>query len=55
MYIIFFTNQGPAFQIAVPKGKSFNANFYKGKVFHKLKMFQKPLTSNWSSWCQVVA
>ena len=32
----FFTNQGPATQIAVPKGKS---GFYKGKVLHKLKKY----------------
>ena len=50
MYVIFFTNQGPAIQIAVPKGKSVNARFYKGK-----KIFPKPSTSNWSPWCQVVA
>ena len=31
MYVIFFTNQGPAIQIAVPKGKSVNARFYKGQ------------------------
>ena len=37
MYVIFFTNQGPAIQIAVPKGKSVNARFYKGNVLHTLK------------------
>ena len=37
MYVIFFTNQGPAIQIAIPKGKSINARFYKGNVLHKLK------------------
>ena len=36
MYVIFFTNQGPAIQIAVPKG---NSGFYKGKVLHKLKKY----------------
>ena len=36
MYVILFTNQGPAIQIAVPKGKSVNARFYKGNVLHKL-------------------
>ena len=36
MYVIFFTNQGPAIQIAIPKGKSVNAKLYKGKVLHKL-------------------
>ena len=39
MYAIFFTNQGHAIQIAVPKGKSVNAKFYKGKVLHKLKKY----------------
>ena len=39
MYVIFFTNQGPAIQIAIPKGKSVNARFYKGDVFHKLKKY----------------
>ena len=39
MHVIFFTNQGPAIQIAVAKGKSVNARFYKGKVFHKLKKY----------------
>ena len=39
MYVMFFTNQGPAIQIAVPKSKSVNARFYKGKVLHKLKKY----------------
>ena len=39
MYVIFFTNQGPAIQIAVPKGTSVSARFYKGNVFHKLKKY----------------
>ena len=39
MYVIFFTNQGPAIQIAVPKGKSVNARFNKGNVLHKLKKY----------------
>ena len=39
MYVIFFTNQGPAIQIAVPKGKYVYARFYKGYVLHKLKEF----------------
>ena len=39
MYVIFFTNQGPAIQIAVPKGKSVNASFYKGNVLPKLKKY----------------
>ena len=37
MYVIFFANQGPAIQIALPKGKSVNARFYKGNVLHKVK------------------
>ena len=41
MYVIFFTNQGPAIQIAVSKGKSVNAKFYKGKVLHKIKKYFK--------------
>jgi hypothetical protein len=36
MYVVF-PNQVPAIQIAVPKGKSVNAKFYKGNVLHKLK------------------
>ena len=39
MYVIFFTNQSPAIQIAVPKGKSVNDRFYKGNVLHKLKKY----------------
>ena len=39
MYVIFFTNQGPAIQTAKPKGKSVNARFYKGNVLHKLKKY----------------
>ena len=39
MYVIFFTNQGPAIQIAIPKGTSVNAMFYKGNVLHKLKKY----------------
>ena len=38
-YVIFFTNQGPAITIAVPKGKSVKARFYKGNVLHKLKKY----------------
>jgi histone-lysine N-methyltransferase SETMAR len=41
IFVIFFTNQGPTIQIAVPEGKSVNAKFYKGKVFHKLKKYFK--------------
>ena len=39
MHVIFFTNQGPAIQIAVPQGKSINARFYKGNFLHKLKKY----------------
>ena len=51
MYVIFFTNQGPAIKIAAPKRKSVNARFYKGNV----QIFLKPSTSNWSPWCRVGA
>jgi hypothetical protein len=47
MYVIFFTNQGHSIQIAVPKGKSVNAKFCKGKVLHKLNKYFK----NRSPWC----
>jgi histone-lysine N-methyltransferase SETMAR len=33
--------KGPTIQIAVPKGKSVNAKFYKGKTIHKLKKYFK--------------
>ena len=39
IYVIFFINQGPAIQNAVPKGKSVNARFYKGDVLHKVKKY----------------
>ena len=48
MYVIFFTNQGPAIQIALPKGKSVNTRFCKGNVLHKLKKYflsRRPATS----------
>jgi hypothetical protein len=41
MCVIYFTNQGPAIQIATPKGKSVNAKFYKGKVLRKLRNISK--------------
>jgi hypothetical protein len=41
MYVIFLTKQGPAVQIAVPKEKSVNATYYKGKVLYKLKKYFK--------------
>ena len=52
-YVIFFTNQGPAITIAVPKGKSVKARFYKGNVLHKLKKYF--LSRTWCPWHQVVA
>ena len=39
MCVIFFTNSDSAIQIAVPKGKSVNARFYKGNVLHELKKY----------------
>jgi hypothetical protein len=50
IYVFFFTNQGPAIQIAVPKGESVNTKFYKGKVFQKLKKHfknRRPATGLW--------
>ena len=50
MYAIFFTNQGPAIQIAVPKGKCVNAKFYKGNAIHKWKKHfnkSRPATGLW--------
>jgi len=35
MYAIFFTNQGSAIRIAVPKGKSVNSKFHRGAVLKK--------------------
>jgi hypothetical protein len=31
-YAVFFTNQGTAIQIAVPRGKSVNSKFYRRAV-----------------------
>lgn len=39
MYAIFFTNQGPALQMAVPKGKSVNSKFYRKVVLKTLKKY----------------
>ena len=53
VYVISFTNQGPAIQIAVPKGKSVNARFYKGSVLHKLKKYflsRRPATGLRGVW-----
>ena len=44
LYVIFFTNQGPAIQIAVSKGKSVNARFFKGNVLHKYFLSRRPAT-----------
>ena len=54
MYAIFFTNQGPAIQVAVPKGKTVNAKFYKTKVLAKLKKhFKKTKACNRFETCQI--
>jgi hypothetical protein len=56
MNVIFFNNQGPASQIAVPTVNAVNTKYNKGKVLHKLKKyFKKGWARNWSPWCQVVA
>ena len=39
MYAIFFSTQGPAIQIAVPKGKGVTGKFYRDKVLNKLKWY----------------
>ena len=39
IFVIFFKNQGPTIQVAVPKGKSVNARFYTGNVLHKLQKY----------------
>ena len=46
MYAIFFTNLGPAIQIAVLKGKSVNSKFYRGAVIKLNKYFirRRPAT-----------
>ena len=41
MYAIFFTTQGPAIHVAVPKGKTVNDKFYKTKVLQKMKKYFK--------------
>ena len=38
MYAIFFTPNGLAIQVSIPKGKSMNTGFYRNKV---LKLFVK--------------
>ena len=39
MYAVFFSTQGPAIQIAVPKGKDVTGKFYRDKVLKKLKRY----------------
>jgi hypothetical protein len=41
MVLFAYINQGPAIQIAVRKGKSVNAYFYKGNIHHKLRKYFK--------------
>ena len=36
MYAIFFSTQGPAIQIAVPKGRGVTGKFYRNKVLKNL-------------------
>ena len=42
VFVIFFITQGPAIQVAVPKGKKLNANFYKTKVLPRWKKIHRP-------------
>lgn len=39
MYVIVFTDKGPALQIPIPKGKSVTAKFYKNVVLKKLEKY----------------
>lgn len=39
MYAVFFSTQGPAIQIPVPKGKGVTGKFYRDKVLKKLKRY----------------
>ena len=39
VYAVFFSTQGPAIQIAVPKGKGITGKFYRDKVLKKLKRY----------------
>ena len=41
MYAIFFTNQGPAIQVAVPRGRSVTGLFYKHYILRKLNKYYK--------------
>ena len=52
LYCIFFTNNGPAIQIPVPKGKSVTAKFYKNVVLKELqKYFYKRRPKTWLKVC----
>ena len=39
LYAIFFSTQGPAIQIAVPKGKGVTGKFYRDNVLKKLTRY----------------
>ena len=39
LYAIFFSTQGPAIQIAVPKGKGVTGKFYRDNVLKKLRRY----------------
>ena len=39
--MVFFTNQGPAIQIPVPKARTVTGKFYKNVVLRKLKNYYK--------------
>jgi hypothetical protein len=58
MYVIFFTDQGPAIRITVSKGKYINANFYKGMAFinkrNILKTVDKQMVSMESGCCMTM-
>ena len=41
LYVIFFEYKGPIIQIAVPKGRTVTAKFYKNVVLRKLKKYHK--------------
>ena len=42
MYAIFFTPNGLAIQVSIPKGTSMNTRFYRNKVLRKfVKFYQK--------------
>ena len=39
MHAIFFTSNGLAIQVSIPKSKSMNTKFYRKKVLRKLVKF----------------